>query len=353
MRVAALLPSLTKALPLGMFQQRGAIVVSQNTIKSSKPFYSLKDKPGLLIVDEYQMSNRNRFEAFISNHRKDQEWIVCTHGISRRGDTYLSFGFNYELSSDQLLSKIPKNSIVYLAFCYQLSDEKWQEISVTHPTLTIIAVGDVDKTSKMQKIPYQQLPLDINKILKEYSCPLTSIRIFKNGEKLEQINPLDYLEKSELVINDCNITINPILLGARILLEYPDKISDFFNKFSQHFLPVDMAKINEILSQVKQDPTKQDSCQQLIKQFFTNCILKQTLQTILSTEVLKEDPNSQSKAISILKHFEISDKIEDLTPEKVEQIKCFHGVKTKPLTPQAIVDRVGAVVLQDKQNQLS
>ena len=50
-----------------------------------------------------------------------------------------------------------------------------------------------------------------------------------------------------------------------------------------------MKKINEVLYQAKQDSAKQEHCQQSIEQFFKNCLHKKTLQTILLTEVLKEE----------------------------------------------------------------
>ena len=102
-----------------------------------------------------------------------------------------------------------------------------------------------------------------------------------------------------------------------------------------------MAKINEVLSQAKQDATKKDYCQQSIEQFFKNCLYKKTLQKILSTEVLKEDPNFWSEAISILNYFNIPDNIRDLTPEKIEEIECFREVKIKP-NPKINIYRVKA-----------
>ncbi len=312
-----------------------------------------KSKNTFSLFAELPLKN-SRFNNFFAQNINDTDWVIITHGMkTENGETKLSCGLDSEISPDELLTKIPKNSTVYLAFCYQLSDEKWQELSAKHSSLKIIAFGNVAKINTLRTISSLSAKLTSREILETYSNPLNLIRVFEAGQKLEEIQPLDYLEKPNLEINGCNIKIDPVFLGDAILKQCPEKISDFFKKFSQHFLPSDMAKINEVLYQAKQDPNKQEHCQKSIKKFFTNCLHKKTLQEILSIEVLKKNPHFWSEAISILRYFKIPDKIEDLTPEKVEKIECFCEVKTHSPPPQINVYRVEAVVTQDKQNQLS
>ena len=188
-------------------------------------------------------------ERFIAKHKEDTDWVIITHGLQEKdGKTKLSCGLYSKTSIDDFLKEISKNSTVYLAFCYQLSDEKWQELSAKHSSLNIIAFGNVDKINTLRVISNSSAILTSQEVLAKYSNPLNLIRVFKAGEKLEEIQPLDYLKKPDhLIINGCKIEVDPIFLGDTILKQCPEKISDFFEKFSQHFLPSDMKKINEVL----------------------------------------------------------------------------------------------------------
>jgi len=320
--------------------RRGACFLHENFIAPTN-----KIKNYLLLSPDLPLHSSLQLK-FIEQYKKDPDWVIITHGIEEENaETSLCCGLYSETPIDDFLTEIPKNSTVYLAFCYQLSDEKWQELSAKHSSLNIIAFGNVAKINTLRTISSLSATLTSREVLEKYSNPLNLIRVFKAGKKLEEIQPLDYLEKpDQLTINGWKIEVDPIFLGDAILKECPEKISDFFEKFSQHFLPADMAKINEILSQAKQDDH-----QQSIKQFFKNCLYKKTLQKILSTEILKEDPRFWSEVISILSHFGICDKVTDLTPEEVEKIECFPELTTRNPHPKIYVHRVEALCKSKKQ----
>lgn len=338
--------SLSPAI-LGNF--RGACVLHQdfeNPANKSKNIFSLFTKLPLEV---------SHFNNFFVQNINDKDWVIITHGIkAKNGETKLSCGLDFKISPDELLTKIPKNSTVYLAFCYQLSDEKWQELSAKHSSLKIIAFGNVAKINTLRTISSLSAELTSREILETYSNPLNLIRVFEAGQKLEEIQPLDYLEKPNLEINGCNIKIDPVFLGDAILKQCPEKISDFFKKFSQYFLPADIEKINEKILAAQQDPAKQANCHQLLERFFTNCLHKKTLEQAISTKHFLSLSSVQKREVkNILASLGSSCKIQDLTQEYIDTLPCFpYGVKTKPLPPQINVYRVEAVA-QDKQNKLS
>jgi len=297
----------------------------------------------------------SRFNNFFAQNINDTDWVIITHGIkAENGETKLSFGLDSEISPDELLTKIPKNSTVYLAFCYQLSDEKWQELSAKHSSLKIIAFGNVAKINTLRTISSLSAELTSREILETYSNPLNLIRVFEAGQKLEEIQPLDYLEKPNLEINGCNIKIDPVFLGDAILKQCPEKISDFFKKFSQHFLPADIEKIDQTISEIQGCLEKQANCHQLLERFFTNCLYKKTLEQVISTKHFLSLSSVQKREVkNILASLGSSCEMQDLTQEYIDNLSCFlYGVKTKPLPPQINVYRVEAVA-QDKQSQLS
>ena len=297
----------------------------------------------------------SRFDNFFTKNINDTDWVIITHGIkAKNGETKLSCGLDSEISPDELLTKIPKNSTVYLAFCYQLSDEKWQELSAKHSSLKIIAFGNVAKINTLRTISSLSATLTSREILETYSNPLNLIRVFEAGQKLEEIQPLDYLEKPNLEINGCNIKIDPVFLGDAILKQCPEKISDFFKKFSQHFLPADIEKIDQTISEIQGCLEKQANCHQLLKQFFINCLHKKTLEQAISTKHFLSLSFVQKREVkNILASLGSSCEMQDLTQEYIDNLSCFlYGVKTKPLPPQINVHRVEAIA-QDTQSQLS
>lgn len=223
---------------------------------------------------------------FFDRNQKESQFIIITHGEADENDKHIiDIGRDHTTIAD-LVAKLPENATVHITCCYQPNDGYYLTLSQKYPTLTIIAFGDVDNTTVVAKIDVTDIEkMDLERYIKEHSYPLNQIRVFKNGEKTQQITTEDYFQDESLEIVGYQIKIEPMIFGRAIVEKYPDKIQWYFTKYADCFLLKDIEKINSLIE------TQPENYLDILKEFFQNINLVNKLKKYL----LIAEPNKDEK----------------------------------------------------------